>query len=57
MKKDCSKWKHDFSYEGKLRQQDIKCKRCNINLIQWVKDREVEFQNKDPEYWKEDINK
>lgn len=28
--------KHDFSYSGKKRAEEIKCKKCNIGMLEWV---------------------
>lgn len=42
--KKCTKWKHDFSYEGKKKTSQINCKKCGINMIAWIEARVKEFE-------------
>jgi len=42
----CSKHGHDFSYNGKKTPSQIKCKRCKMGILEWVKNREEEYKRK-----------
>ena len=44
--KVCHKWEHDFSYDGKKKHKDIVCRDCGKNMVEWVNERQEEFNKK-----------
>ena len=44
--KKCTKWKHDFSYDGKKTLEEICCKDCGVNIVEWTNKIHKELEKK-----------
>lgn len=39
------KCKHDFSYKGKKTSSQINCKKCGVNMVEWVREQIKDYEN------------